>query len=482
MRINHVLPLLLLATAVFLHPVKAEIQPDTASATQIISPATGTADSPDFKPAMETGASLSTALTDINEPALATGAAIPAELVLNNPENSASATVAPAEDLQSAATETAAIDLSATGSAEISEVSSDTVAIEPFARTSIKDLRKHLAIIAELYLNTGEYRDLALALTAAESDDRVFRRTCEFLLREASLRALSPYSALLIFPRWLETANIIELDRLEKAIKDFASDMVRDPQARAALLHRLNENLKNSEALKALLRQVGNDINHFCKNSETQLKLRNIAGELPDFFKKQNRELLQIVLEQNSKFGGLLNQLDHHQVFYRKYLDFLQDANQKIHGSAAGVRLSRILRSCRDFRNLQLNYKEDLMESKEKLSKFIKQRQQSLQNLVSVHFRSSARIKDYSGRFPRRDVDPQSETVFSADEQLKRVFAILALMADQTDSAQPEADQPAGKDGLVSVDELMESLGKFINGNEWSKEELTEDFEAISQP
>jgi len=351
----------------------------------------------------------------------------------------------------------------------------ENIVREPFYGASIEDSQNRLKKLYAIFEENIKTRDLLTGLVLAESDDRVFRRTCEFLLRAVNKPVFTGYSALIIFPRLIRTAAAIEQKQLERAIRMFSEDFNHNSSSRQSLI----ENLKNLNILSSQIYDLG--VKLACKiraNLDHSLLLssrRHHTGEIASFLRKNNRMLVETLKQQLLIFDGLLNQLNHHICLNRNIIDYLLTVNSDSNGTIIAVRATRSLRSFRDFRQIQENYHAAIETALEILASLIKNLHEESEALCRSHRRDYSRILTLAGPFPSRDADLAESPALELKSLLNENIQLLSELKIAASLKENEEEIENGFTP-ISKEELGELWGVFLNSKNWVNSELFKDF------
>lgn len=352
----------------------------------------------------------------------------------------------------------------------------DEVVREPFLGTSIEDTQGRLKTLYSLFEESSETQKLLAGLVLAESDDRVFRRNCEFLLRVCSNQVFTGHAAMTVFPRLIRTAAAIEQKRLEEVMKLFNEDFNRDSATRLNLI----ENLKQLNSLGSKIHELGVKISARLKENLAHSLLlsgrRHHSSEIAGFLRKRNRLLTESIMSQLKGFDGLLNQLNHHVCLHNNIIAHISDANNELGGTLLAVRAARSLRSFRDFRHIQENYQTSLETSQIKFAGLIKSLQEQTETFCRSHRRDYVKIQTLSGNFPVRDADLAETPVLELHDFLDEK---IRLLSELRAAAAPTEKKEDVENGIVSLtsEELENLWSIFLKSESWHNSELFTDYQ-----
>jgi len=107
---------------------------------------------------------------------------------------------------------------------------------EPFSGTSIEETQSGLKKLYSIFEESSKTQQLLVGLVLAESNDRFFRRNCEFLLKACNNQVFTGHAAMTVFPRLIKTAAAIEQKRLEEVMTLFNDEFNRDSATRLNLI------------------------------------------------------------------------------------------------------------------------------------------------------------------------------------------------------------------------------------------------------
>jgi hypothetical protein len=346
----------------------------------------------------------------------------------------------------------------------------DPFAAEPYAQSSLKDIEEYFSSYHELSEKSAEFSERALAIIAGSSEDRNFRRQCEFLTRVSGHNVYAVGLALIIMPRLLEVSNLIIENSIKTLMQTFADELISEPLAREIRLSELGNHLDSQAGLATLLRQLSLKISNFCDHVELQSSRRHVQGRTPEFLRAANRDMIALLRQQREKLDTLLNQLDLHHQFCQVNLDYFLAVSDHAPAVMQGSQIGRMLRSCLDFAVSLRNYRAEYGEFTHKFTILIETRLIDIEKLVGNDSRRNAKIAGFTGNFPTRDRDDMPESAFSAVEMLQQTFALLDAMLEQStrlirdDSSVDSADDQIAPE---TFKQLKDELSRHLDSASW---------------
>lgn len=359
----------------------------------------------------------------------------------------------------------------------------DPFAREPYAQSSLKDIEKYIENSHELAEKSKKFNERTLAIIAGSSDNRNFRRHCEFLSRVSNHNIYSVSMALIVFPRLLEVSNLVCENSIRTLMNTFADELIREPLAREIRLSELHNHIDSQAKLVKLLRQVANNIDLFCQQARQQSSRRHIQGNIPEFLRATNHEMLKLIQAQRQQLDMLLNQCELHQRFCQINIDYFLAVSDAAPAVMQGSQLGRILRSCLDFAVTLGNYRNGYEIFSYQFGKLIENRLTDGESLIGRDSRRAARIDEFVDNFPERDRDEAHEASFTAEYELQQAFALLdhiyeqskQLRHDETSAASDEQSQTDSE----TFNMLKAELTRHLNSANWpiTKPEIFDDFE-----
>jgi len=346
----------------------------------------------------------------------------------------------------------------------------DPFATEPYAQSSLKDIEEYFTSNHELAEKSVEFSERALAIIAGSSEDRNFRRQCEFLTRAAGQNVYAPALALIIMPRLLEVSNLVVENSIKTLMNTFADELISEPLAREIRLSELGNHLDSQAELAKLLRQLAAQIADFCDKTELQNSRRHVQGQIPEFLRAANRDMVALLRQQQEQIVRLLNLFDQHLAFCQVNLDYFLVVSDHAPAVMQGSQIGRILRSCLDFSVSLRNYRAEYEAFAYRFSVLIKARLTDIEKLVGSNSHRNARIAAFTGKFPARDHDEMPESAFSAVEMLQQMLLQLDNMREQSNrlmrdesSSVNDADQIAPE----IIEQLKSELSRHLDSASW---------------
>ncbi|MBU1105937.1 MAG: hypothetical protein KKB51_04640 [Candidatus Riflebacteria bacterium] len=341
---------------------------------------------------------------------------------------------------------------------------------EPYTQGSLKDIEEHFEQSHKLAVKSGEFSRRALAIIAGTSDDRSFRRHCEFLARVANHNVYTVNAAMLVFPRLFEIGNIVCENTTRTLMHTFTNELIREPLAREIRLSELRNLLDIQDKLAQMLRKLSGQIADFCQQAGLQNSRRHVQGRIPGFLRATNRDMLVLLENQNSQLVALLNQFEHHYQFCLVNIDYFLAVSDHAPGVMQGSQLGRIFRSCNDFAFSLRNYREKFSVFAGKFEKLVQNRLSEIEIMAGKGSRRAARIAEFTDKYPDRDLDEAETTEFSAQQELRQSFVLLNDMLNQTarlaegevSAAASEADEGSAEAFALLQSTLDQHLD-FVN-------------------
>ena len=357
----------------------------------------------------------------------------------------------------------------------------DPFAGEPYAGSSLKDIEQHLEQSHKLAVKSEEFSSRALAIIAGTTDDRSFRRHCEFLVRIANHNIYAANVALLVFPRLLEVSNLICESAARALSHAFAGELIREPLAREIRLSELRNLLDTQAELARQLRSFSEQITDFSQQVGLQNSRRHVQGRIPEFLRAINRDMLILLEQQNGQFAALINQFEHHYQFCLVNIDYFLAVSDHAPGIMQASQLGRIFRSCNDFAFSLRNYREQFNVFAVKFEKLVQNRLGEIEILAGKESRRAARIAEFAGRYPERDRDEALSMPFSTQQILGQSFLLLGNMRNQAARlVEGEVDAAVSEEDKADIEAfaiLQSILVRHLDSSNWPIIE----FEALPQ-
>ncbi|HAE37374.1 MAG TPA: hypothetical protein DCG57_01910, partial [Candidatus Riflebacteria bacterium] len=337
-----------------------------------------------------------------------------------------------------------------------------------------------------------EFSNRARAIIAGTSDNRNFRRHCEYLTRAVNNNVYATNASLLVLPRLLEISNLICETSIKTLMSVFTDELIREPLAREIRLSEMRNLLDSQAEISRLLRNLSQRIAFFCLEAQLQSARRHVQGRIPEFLRAANRDMINLITRQNSHLEALLNQFDHHYQFCQVNIDYFFAVSDNAPGVMQGAQLGRILRSCQDFSFSLRNYRDAFTVFAEHFAKQIEARSQGIEGLAGKGSRRAAKIADFTDNYPARDLDDMPEEKFSAQATLQQTWNLLATIRDQaskltadkasaTSSEESETEKEESAMLRNTLDQHLDSknwgVPDFLAPREKLKEELADKFD-----
>lgn len=362
----------------------------------------------------------------------------------------------------------------------------DPFASDPYAQSSLKDIEQHFAQSRELAVKSMEFGSRARAIIAGTSDNRNFRRHCEYLTRAANNNVYVTNVAMLVFPRLLEVSNLRCESSIKTLMNAFTGELIREPLAREIRLSEMRNLLDSQAELARLLRNLSNQITYFCLEAQLQSSRRHVQGRIPEFLRAANRNMINLITRQNANLEALLNQFDHHNQFCLVNIDYFFAVSDHAPGVMQGAQLGRLLRSCADFAVSLHNYREEFRIFAAQFEKLVEKRLNEVDTLVGNKTRYAARIAEFTNNYPERDLDDMREETFSAQQLLQQALELLDTIREQADKlSEGDISAAAHEEGEADVkahEILKTSLNQHLDSTSWSLKEFLSPPEELAEP
>ena len=471
----------LLLTAAFSFPVTAQ----TENATGTVTVAEPQSPIELANPAHQEQDNIASAAETVSEPLPKPGAATvdesTAETASDTESTVASETLSASEDETEPVTEP-----EPDPEPEPEPTEPDPFASDPYAQSSLKDIEQHFAQSRELAVKSMEFGSRARAIIAGTSDNRNFRRHCEYLTRAANNNVYVTNVAMLVFPRLLEVSNLRCESSIKTLMNAFTGELIREPLARDIRLSEMRNLLDSQAELARLLRNLSNQITYFCLEAQLQSSRRHVQGRIPEFLRAANRNMINLITRQNANLEALLNQFDHHNQFCLVNIDYFFAVSDHAPGVMQGAQLGRLLRSCADFAVSLHNYREEFRIFAAQFEKLVEKRLNEVDTLVGNKTRYAARIAEFTNNYPERDLDDMREETFSAQQLLQQALELLDTIREQADKlSEGDISAAAHEEGEADVkahEILKTSLNQHLDSTSWSLKEFLSPPEELAEP
>ncbi len=350
----------------------------------------------------------------------------------------------------------------------------DPFAAEPFANTSLLRMKKRLQSLSETCFAHRKTADLALAIIAASSDDRFFRRTGEFSVRISRHLPFPSLAATLIIPEFLGVANELMI-RATRTLINSTMEVRNEPLQHSDMLERLAIMSKLTSKIADCQRQIKTNISNLNRQL-TKLNSQRFTPVPPgQILKNMNSSMLQLIEKYLSHWSGLINQFDRHYEYFSGQLRYLADSGASLPSVRQAAYLNLMLRSLLDFKVSLEKYYGQLSACPARVSEWQKVVHDEIKACSERNNRFNGRLDDFMGKFPDRDVEDRKAPDFSADAEIQNVFSLLEKMTqmvaltDEKKSTEVSANTEAGPETEKAT--LLDLLRPYINGAPWIEPE-----------
>ncbi|MDD3146984.1 MAG: hypothetical protein PHD82_06745 [Candidatus Riflebacteria bacterium] len=371
---------------------------------------------------------------------------------------------------------------------EVAATVYDPFAAEPFAGTSLVRMKRRLQHLAKTSFAMQKTADLGLAIVAASSDDRFFRRTGEFSLRISRHLPFSALACIIILPEFINIADELMIRATRKLINASTENRPNNRQQFSQMLDQL-------EAMNELAIKVAEH------QRQVQMKLRDLIRQLVWFndrrfiktatgeiIKNSNSAIHKQIEKHLNIWKGLLNQFDHHQEYFSGQLKYLKEAGTGLAGVRKASHLNLMLRSLLDLKILVEKAYASFSGCPARAEEWQRALHTDLESQTLRSNRMKARINDFIGKFPARDIEESSAPTFSAEKELENTFDLLEKMATikPADAIEPVAEVDHEKTSEETEEEpeklsLIDLLRPYISGNPLPEPEPEPEIEAAPE-
>jgi len=317
-------------------------------------------------------------------------------------------------------------------------------AADPFTGSPLLRMKRRLETLGAINGRMQKSADLALAVTASASEDRYFRRNCEYLTRLIRRAPLPALASTLVFPEFLGIANELMIESTRAIVSISIEDLQHNPQKRLKMLNDLAGLHQLTGQIAQLQRKAMQNVKDLAASLTDQARRRAVGTPPADLLKKVISEAAQLLDQSAGRWEALLNQHDHHRAHFSSILDYLVSSNDSLPAVRHASKLNQMLRSLLDFKVSLEDFYGHVSASPARLD----DRQQALsEKLASLAGRSNqfrSRVAAFDGRFPARENDPAATPAFSCVEELTGIFSLLEKMQGAkivTELTQTDASQ-----------------------------------------
>jgi len=342
------------------------------------------------------------------------------------------------------------------------ETEPDPFKADPFAGIPLSRMKLRLNNLENLYFSAMEAADLSEAIVAALSENRFFRRNCEFLSRITRKHPFPVMAAMLIFPEFAGIANELLTSEIRAIIDTAAGELHLGTAERLQQFEKLATMLELSQSIALQQRLVYEKIESLEKELLQAVERRHISGSPAEALKKYHTELRLLTRPFKTNLAGLINQYDHQLKLFSEHLDYLKSSADKLPAIRISSQIARTLNGFGDFRTKLERYYSAAADLPTKLENLKTDFHNRLKAISQRNNRTKAHVEDLIGRFPERDTDLEELPEFTLAEELKTTFSLLQKLA-------LAVKNQTGNEDSQHEHELLEILLKFIDGNPWAK-------------
>ena len=369
----------------------------------------------------------------------------------------------------------------------------DPFAADPFTGTPLLRMKRRLETLATVNGRMQKSADLALAVAAAASEDRYFRRNCEYLTRLIRRAPAPSLASNLIFPEFLGIANELMLESTRAIIGISIEDLQHDPQKRLKMLNDLAALHRLTSQIAQIQRKALQNVIDLTATLTDQASRRAVGAPPADLLKKEISEISQLLDQSAGRWNALLNQHEHHRAHFSGILDYLTSSNDSLPAVRHAAQLNRMLRSLLDFKVVLEDFYGHVSASPARFDARQQALSEKLESLAARSNQFRSRVAAFNGRFPARENDPAATPAFSCADELNEIFSLLEKMrsakiatgltqahtdlqaqtstvatATASDSEPPEikTEEPEADEPEIRKT-LLEELVTWVDGTPW---------------
>lgn len=248
--------------------------------------------------------------------------------------------------------------------------------------------------------------DIALAIAAASSENRKFRRDSELLLRDPGITAM--YSSLCIFPRLLvsQTTNSV------KALNLAATNVIERILPCDSAIDTAEEDIKTSITSMDTYQNLAETVEQKIADFTLLSRRRTTLSSLHSIIREQNLTCLESLSKQNREIQKLFSQhllQLNNALLQINYLKALKEPAPIIVSS----RLVKAANIIRDTLRNGKNYDFAQLDFAAKFKKIIQVQLAEMEKIAGSGEQNISNIKQFMGNFPARDLHIQKTLKFS---------------------------------------------------------------------
>lgn len=323
--------------------------------------------------------------------------------------------------------------------------------------------------------NFARRRNLGLAIAAAQSQNREFRRETELLLRNPGYAPI--YSAYCIFPELLSTQISLSIEMLDESKKSLLKENSETTAVISKTYDTFQSDLQNLE----IWLKVAEKISHTIERYQILNRRKTRVSRLHSLLKDQNSQTLITLWHQLRALSTLLSQHKLQLETAFEEIDFLK-SRQNIDKVTVATRLARLKAILNDTAFNLKTYRRQLLEFTVKLKKQVKLHVQSLEELAGSNEKNIFHINDYLDSFPARDFSPESTDSFSMADNLAKAITSLDQKTGQAHDSSEFAALLADFDGLfISYSGFKELFNHHFQIEEAEESETVEKTDEIEE-
>ena len=304
----------------------------------------------------------------------------------------------------------------------------DAFAADPFTGSPLLRMKRRLEAMAATNGRMQKSAELALAVAASASENRYFRRNCEYLTRLIRRAPFPALASTLVFPEFLGIANELMLESTRAIINISIEDLQHNPQKRLKLLNELAGLHQLTGQIAQLQRKAMQNVKDLAASLTDQARRRAVGTPPADLLKKGISEISQLLDQAAGRWGALLNQHDHHRALFSGILDYLVSANDTLPAVRHAAQLNQMLRSLLDFKISLEDFYGHVSASPARLGDKQQTLSEKLESLAARSNQFRSRVAAFNGRFPARENDPAAAPAFSCADELTEIFSLLEKM------------------------------------------------------
>lgn len=314
----------------------------------------------------------------------------------------------------------------------------DLFAAAPFSGVSLKDLEQHLLVAEALHQEIDDYYKLACAYAAATSDDRYFRRSCEFHARAATRQTPEIVASIALLSNFVMIAVNHFDQQLEQILALADPHEWAKPEKRAEDFARLALLLEACYQHLQSLQQLHGNVESYVAQAKVALNNQVVAGKLPELLSNRNSQILAVIVRMNEALASMNRRIKRGLEQSSNALDYLCSTNDSLSIATSARQLLTLRQNFNELALVFNNFNHNLASLLEFKVRLHKQLWQTLEKKALEHDKNIHHVIAFLNDYPDRDMHDKASVAYNTASVYLPMVELINLTLAAGDEEQSE--------------------------------------------